>query len=85
MRTRTKPKLVWVRYNPRTPLLALVGISLQSEVAHRRLCDYVWSGTPWPNPDCPKTAALALVPPADWDAVMAELRSLDVCSQRGRS
>ena len=85
MRTRTKPKLVWVRYNPRTPLLALVGISLQSEVAHRRLCDYVWSGTRWPNPDCPKTAALALVPPADWDAVMAELRLLDVCSQRGRS
>jgi hypothetical protein len=73
MPTHTRHELVWVRYHPRKALLAVVGLSALAELAHRRLCDYIWDGARWPAPDFAKAGELARVPRESWDAVLAEL------------
>ena len=80
-RTRTEPG--WVRYNPRSAILLLLGVSPEAELAHRRLCDYVWGGAPWPAPDFAKTGELGRVPREAWERVLAELTSVGWRTRNG--
>jgi hypothetical protein len=83
VRSHTRHELVWVRYNPRNQLVSLAGVSLLAEVANRRLCDYIWSGSPWPAPDFAIAGALTRVPPESWDQVLAELLSVGWRTRKG--
>ena len=76
MSSRTRTELVWVRYNPRSATLLLSGLTWEAELAHRRLCDFIWSGAPWPAPDFAKAGMLARVPSERWEAVLQELQTV---------
>ena len=73
MTTPQDRELLWVRYHSRRTVLALMGLSREAERAHRRLCDIIWGGAPWPAPEPGKAGELTRVPPDQWAAVLAEL------------
>jgi len=83
MHTPTGSELVWVRYNPRTAMLLLMGLSPEAELAHRRLSDYIWSGAPWPAPDFSIAGQLACVPADRWESVLQELARLGWRTRKG--
>ena len=76
MSTHTGSDPVWVRYNPRSAMLLLMGLSPEAELAHRRLCDYIWGGGPWPSLDYCKAGELGRVPRKRWRSVLCELESM---------
>jgi hypothetical protein len=64
----------WVRYRPRDMRLRLARTSPQASLAHRELCDLVWSGEPWPSA-APEAAALLLgLTLPRWGRVWPELQ-----------
>jgi hypothetical protein len=84
MTTNTDPELFWVRYQPHRVLVALISASGPAELAHRRFCDLVWRGNPWPPADPEAAAALAKVPAQGWASVAAELENLGWRAYKGR-
>jgi hypothetical protein len=84
MPTHTRLELVWVRYNPRSALLSPLGLSPAAELAHRRLCDYIWSGATSPAPDFSKAGGLLRVPRESWESVMEELQSVGWRTRNGQ-
>ena len=83
MATHTRPELVWVRYNPRQAHFSTRGLTLVADAAHRRLCDHIWSGGPWPAPDASKAGLLIGVPRESWDSILEELKSVGWRTRNG--
>lgn len=65
--------LAWVRYAPRDMLVAVSGISVAAELAHRRLADMVWAGGEWPVNEPENLARLVRQRPPALPAVLREL------------
>jgi hypothetical protein len=84
MSTHTGPDPVWVRYNPRSAMLLVLAISRDAELAHRRLCDYVWAGAEWPAPDYRQAGEVGKVPRKLWPSVLRELHSVGWRTHAGR-
>jgi hypothetical protein len=84
MGTHTGSDPEWVRYYPRSAMLQLLGLSRDAELAHRRLCDYVWGGAEWPAPDHARAGEVGKVPRKLWPRVLRELHSVGWRTHRGR-
>jgi hypothetical protein len=67
---------LWVKYCAQHVLVSLLPLSPRAELAHRRLCDLVWSSGAWPDTRANAAAKLARVPPSAWSRVLAELAAL---------
>lgn len=65
-------------------MLELVRVSRSAELAHRRFADYHWRTGLWPETPPADALALGRIPPAEWRAVVRELRRLGWRS-RGRA
>ena len=76
MPTRTDPQLMWVRYSPQTMLIKTTTLSLQAELAHRRLADYAWTENPWLLPDSPAFLVVTRLTPDNLEGVITELKSV---------
>ena len=76
MKTSTDPDVFWVRYDARLALVALEGLSPAADLAHRRFCDLVWAGRPWPPADPRAAARLAHATPRHWPDVLRKLARL---------
>ena len=76
MNRRTGPDPVWVRYQPREALVAALRLSCEAELAHRRLCDLVWSGECPPRVLPGTLASVARVQLGDWQRIWLELQAV---------
>jgi len=83
MSTHTGSPPAWVRYDARSAMLLLIGLSRDAELAHRRLCDYVWGGAEWPAPDHSRAGEVGKVPRKLWPSVLRELQSVGWRTHRG--
>src|SRR5512137_1190200 len=73
MPRKQEDPVYFLRYEPRRALATAAGMTPWAELAHRRFCDLVWAGQPWP-PSTPELAAqLARVPVPEWEHVMPQL------------
>jgi hypothetical protein len=62
-----------VRYNPKYAMLITTGLSRHAQLAHRRLCDYIWSGGPRPRATQSEAGQIAQAPRSAWPQVLEEL------------
>ena len=76
MPTHTADELLWVRYCPQSMLVQTTSLSVTAELAHRRLADYAWTGSPWLAPTSDAFLAVTRIPRGDLEGVLAELKTV---------
>ena len=83
MPTHTADELLWVRYCPQSMLVQTTSLSVTAELAHRRLADYAWTGSPWLAPTSDAFLAVTRIPRGDLEGVLAELKTVGWRTKRG--
>jgi hypothetical protein len=81
---RAVKQVLWVRYEAGASLLDLLRVSRETEVAHRRLCDYHWQSGRWPAADGADAGVLCRAGEGEWPQTMAELARLGWVQRKGR-
>ncbi len=66
--------LFFVRYEPKLMMVDCLDLSVGAELAHRRLCDYLWIQGVAPTVNERVLQQIARVVPADWPRVFEELQ-----------
>ena len=83
--TPKEPERVpWVRYEAGASLLDLLRVSRETELAHRRLCDYHWQSGLWPAADGADAGVLCRAGQGEWPQTLAELARLGWVECKGR-
>jgi len=65
--------LYFIDYQPKVMLVDTLGMRPDCELAHRRLCDYIWAMGEAPPDDAATLREIARVPPENWVRVRGEL------------
>ena len=83
MPTPMNSNLTWVRYDPSRVVVAVMALSREAELAHRRLCDLVWATGQWPSAAASAALDQARSTPEQWPRVLTELATLGWRERRG--
>ncbi len=75
--------LFYVKYQPRLMLVDCLGMPPAAELAHRRLCDWIWSQDHLPPLAVDPLCAITRVAPADWPGVFKTLQEKGWRARRG--
>ncbi len=67
--------VMWVRYAPSVMLVDCLGMTADVELAHRRLCDWVWAHGECPLDRSALLQGITRVPAAEWVRVSKVLRT----------
>ncbi len=75
--------LYFIKYQPKLMLVDCIGLSILAELAHRRLCDWVWSQNCFPRAEPLLLAEVTRVEPAQWPATFKALQAKGWSLKRG--
>jgi uncharacterized protein YdaU (DUF1376 family) len=75
--------LFFIDYEAKVMLSDAVGLRPDSELAHRRLCDFIWATGKAPQNSPETLQEIGRVKPADWPKVKAELETKGWYPEKG--